>query len=79
MTITATTLTTSATEVARYDAALGFIVALVLLVLLVGKDISISAEEKRRIRWGSALDVAIAPLAITFLVIAATRVADILS
>ena len=59
--------------------ALGLIVVLTLLVLIIGKDLATAAREDDRPRWSASLNVAIAPLAIAFVVMAAVKIADVLS
>lgn len=79
MTTTAITPTLSVLETGGHEATLGLIVALVLLALLIVKDIGIGVPEQYRDRWNGALNIAIVPLGMTFLVIAITSVVDVLS
>ena len=81
-TVTTTTVTTitSVTSVAgaalMASLALGLVLA--LLFLLIQREVLISPSSQRQMVWRKALDIAIAPLVIGFMVIALVRVGEIL-
>jgi hypothetical protein len=79
--VTTTGITTTASAVAAMGlaGALGLVTVLTLLVLVIGKDMTTGENEQVRMRWGSQLNVVIAPLTIVFVVIAIKSIVDIVS
>ena len=59
--------------------ALSLVTVLTLLVLVIGKDMTTGEDEQVRIRWGTQLNVVIAPLTMVFVAIAIKSIVDILS
>ena len=58
--------------------SLAVIIALLLLVLLAQKDLTATAKDSRTRKLSRALSIAIIPLVIAFLIIAAVRLMEIL-
>ena len=71
-----TTVTTTTTSIGA--ASLALIALLTLVTLLIQKEIIGGLEGARAQRLNRALNVAIAPLVVVFLVTVAIKVADIL-
>jgi hypothetical protein len=79
MTTTGITTTASAVATMGLGTSLGLVTVLTLLILVIGKDMTTGEDEQIRARWGTHLNVVIAPLAIVFVVIAIKGVMDVLS
>ena len=75
-TVTISTVSTMTT--ASMVGSIALIVSLVLLILLVQKELAISFSTSRTQRLSRALNVAIIPLLIAFLMIAIVKVAEVL-
>lgn len=76
-TTTVSTVTTTVTTV-TFAASLALASVLTLFVLLVQKELTLSAETPRLKALGRALDVAVVPLLMAFGMIAIVRIAQVL-
>lgn len=71
---TVTTTVTTVTTVAAISGTLGAIVSLLLIFLLSGKEIAVAGEGRFSRVFGDHLNMVIAPLLVTFIVIVAVNV-----
>jgi hypothetical protein len=76
---TVTTSTVSTITSAALFGTLGLVGVLVLITLLIQKEILSPLKDVRVIRLQQALNIAIIPLLIVFLLIAATKIIEIIS
>lgn len=74
-TVTTSTVTTVTTAIAGSVALVGIII---LFGLLVQKEVTTASNENRLKRLGKALNIAIIPLLIAFLLIVISRVSEVL-
>ena len=79
MTTTGISTTVNAVMEMGLGGALALVTVLTLLVLVISQDVIIGVEDRERRHWGSSLNVAIVPLAITFMVVATVMITDVLS
>jgi len=77
-TVTTTTVTTVTTVTAAVAANLGLVVILTLLGMLIAKEVVSSSDRPFLRAFGRALSVAVVPLLMGFVMIAAYRVVDVL-
>ncbi len=81
MTTTITTVTTtvsSVTSVTGLIAGLGLVTTLALIAMLISKEISVAVPGGNAIRWSRTLNIGIVPLLISFAVIVAAKLTEIL-
>ena len=77
-TVTTTTVTTVTTATVAVIAELSLVAIVVLLVLLIAKEV-VSASDRPLLKmFGRALSVAVVPLLMGFVLIAAVRVFEVL-
>ena len=77
-TVTTTTVTTVTTATVAVIAGLSLLAVLTLLGVLISKEVVSSAEESRFRTLSRALNVAIVPLLLGFLLIAVVQVLQVL-
>ena len=75
---TVTTSTVSTATATAVTASLAVIGILVLLALLIQKEIFSSSEKKQALRYSQALNIALPPMVIAFILIVAARVVQVL-
>jgi hypothetical protein len=76
-TVTTSTITTITT--AGLAGSLALIGVIFLLTLLIQKEIASGTENKRMERLGKILSISIIPLVIAFIVLAITKISDVLN
>jgi hypothetical protein len=77
--ISTVTTSTIGALAATSAATLSMMAVVALMLLLVQKEIASSADEPRLVALAKVLDIALVPLLLTFLFIAAVRVAEVLN
>lgn len=77
-TVTTTTVSTVATAAAAVIAGLSLLAVLTLLGVLISKEVVSASEEPRLRALSRALNVAIVPLLLAFVLIAAVQVHNVL-
>jgi hypothetical protein len=75
MTTTVTTVTASTVTAMDLSGALALVTAVAALVLLVSKEVAITAGGERVRQWSKHLNVALIPLLVAFAVIVTVQVA----
>lgn len=76
---TITTSTTSTIASAGLAGSFAFIGVVILLALLIQKEVASGTENKRLERFGKILNVSIIPLLIAFVLIAITKISEVLN
>jgi hypothetical protein len=76
---TVTTSTIGAVAAVTSAATLSMMAVVALLLLLVQKEIASSADDPRLVALAKVLDIALVPVLLAFLFIAAVRVAEVLN
>jgi len=76
--ITTVTTTVSSTSVIGVSATLGLITTLLLLALLIGREMVSAAPDEHKVRWERSLIIGVVPLLISFIIIVAVKIAQVI-